>query len=374
MTKEVHIYQKHTQKVPFVTFNPVAQDVVCSGAFTGEIHIWNIITGDTYCQLKANDTPTLIGWNPNGTLVGATTKNKFINIFDPRANKMILNQQINGGFQSAKFAFLDNDTFVTTSWTKSGAKMLKLWDVRKVKEDLASEGEVTSVQIDTSKTVTTPYVDKESKLLYCVGKGEAGIHIFDYNDGTFRKGINFSTSEPALCSVLFNRKCLDYNTLEVDRLARYVNSQKVFYVSFNIPRRNPGFDPSLYPPVEYGEPALTYEQWIGGEIAEPKKKEINSIENKFISKSEVFVKQEIKVEKKTPEDKIKELKGKLAEMSVKLTQLNEENAIIKKQIEEKKSKKGEDPEYEADMKCPKHPKDRINLFCIDEKGKIILII
>ena len=48
--------------------------------------------------------------------------------------------------------------------------MLKLWDVRKVKEDLTCEGEVTSVQIDTSKTVTTPFVDRDSKLLYLISK------------------------------------------------------------------------------------------------------------------------------------------------------------------------------------------------------------
>ena len=341
MTKEVQIYQKHTKKVPFVTFNPVAADVVCSGAFLGELHVWNVIKGETFCELKADDTPTLVSWSPSGTLIGATTKNKFINIFDPRANKMILKHQINEAFQSAKFAFLDNERFVTTSWNKAGAKMLRLWDVRKVKEDLSSEGEVTGVQIDTSKTVSTPFVDRESQLLYSVGKGEAGIHIYDYSDGTFRKGINFSSAEPSICSVLFDRKCLDYNTLEVDRFARYVNSQKVYYVSFNIPRRNPGFDPTLYPPVEYGEPALTYEQWTGGETAEPTKKEINTIENKFVSKVEVFVKQEVKVEKKTPEDRIKELEGKLAEMSVKVNQLTEENAKLKKQIEDKKAKKQE---------------------------------
>ena len=362
MTKEVQIYQKHTKKVPFVTFNPVAADVVCSGAFTGEIHVWNVIKGDTYCQLKADDTPTLLGWNPNGTLIGSTTKNKFMNIFDPRANKMVLKQQINEAFQSAKFAFLDNETFVTTSWTKSGAKMLKLWDVRKVKEDLTSEGEVSSLQIDTSKTVTTPFVDRESKLLYCIGKGEAGIHVFDYNDGTFRKGINYSTSEPALCSVLFDRKCLDYNTLEVNRFARYVNSHKVFYVSFNIPRRNPGFDPTLYPPVEYGEAALTYDQWTGGETAEPKKKEINTIENKFVSKVEVFVKQEVKVVKKTPEENIKELEGKIAEMSVKVNQLTEENAKLKKQIQEKKAKKVKEQK-------PEEPKPKLIIQAEEQKSE-----
>ena len=341
MTQEVQIYQKHLRKVPFVTFNPVASDVVCSGAFLGEIHIWNAIKGDTYVELKADDTPTAVAWNPNGTLVGATTKNKMINIFDPRANKMILKQHINEGFQSAKFAWVDDNSFVTTSWNKGGAKMLKLWDVRKVKEDLSSEGEVTGLQMDTSKTVTTPFVDKESHLLYLVGKGESSIHVYDYSDGTFKKGINFSSTEPSICSVLFDRKCLDYNRLEVDRFARYVNSQKVYYVSFTIPRRNPGFDPSLYPQVECGEAALSYDQWVGGETAEPVKKDINTIENKFVSKVEVFVKQEVKVEKKTPQDKIKELEGKIAEISVKINQLTEENIKLKKQIEAKKAQQQE---------------------------------
>ena len=48
--------------------------------------------------------------------MGAKIKNKFINIFDQRANKIILKHQINETFQSDKLAFLDNERFVTTSW------------------------------------------------------------------------------------------------------------------------------------------------------------------------------------------------------------------------------------------------------------------
>ena len=332
ITQEVQIYQKHTKKVPFVTFNPIASDVLCSAAFNGEIHLWNALKGDTFCELNAEDQPTWVSWSPNGALIGATTKNKFMNVFDPRANKMLFKHQVNEAFQAAKFAWLDNDTFVTTGWNKAGAKLLKLWDVRKVKEDLTSEGEVTSLQIDTSKTVTTPFVDKESKLLFNVGKGEASTHTYDFSDGTLKKGLVAKSTEPSIYSVMFERKCLDYNKNEVDRFARYVNSQKVYYVSFTIPRRNPGFDPTLYPPVECGEAALTYDQWTGGENAEPVKKEINTIENKFVSKVEVFVKQEVKKVEKTPEEKVNELEGKLAEMSVKLNQLEEENAKLKKEL------------------------------------------
>ena len=360
MKQEVQIYQKHTRKVPHVTFNPVASDVICSGAFQGEIHVWNVLKGETYVELKADDTPTMVQWNPNGTLVGATTKNKFMNVFDPRANKMIFKHQINEKIQSAKFAWIDNDSFVTTSWNQSGAKFLKLWDVRKVKGDLSSEGAVTEVKIDSSTTVTTPFVDRESKLIYTIGKGEAGIHTYDYSEGKFKKGIDFSSKEPSISSVMFDRKALDYNTLEIDRFARYVNSKKVYYVTYRIARRNPGYNPALYPPVECGEPALTYDQWVGGQTAEPIKKEINTIGNKFVSNVETFVKQEAKVEKKTPEGRIKELEGKIAEISVKINQITEENIKLKKQIDELKAKKQENSNQQVIEQAPSQETDNQN--------------
>ena len=361
LTQEVQIYQKHMKKVPFVTFNPVASNVVCTGAFLGDLHVWNALTGDSYVELKADETPTCVQWSPNGTLIGATTKKKTINIFDPRANKLIMNHIINEQFQASKFAWLDNEQFVTLGWTKTKAKMMRLWDIRKIKDDLSAESEVTSIKIDSSSTVTTPFVDRESKLVYAIAKGEAMVRTFDYSTGHFVKGIDFSSGEPSISTVMFDRKCLDYNRLEVDRFARYVNSHKVFYVSYTIPRRNPGYDPTLYPPVECGEAALTYEQWVGGETAEPIKKEINTIENKFVSKVENFVKKEVKVEAKSPDSKIKELEGKIAEMSVKINQLTEENAKLRKQIEAKKAQKQQQTQVQEEQ-----PQEQTNQIVQEE--------
>ena len=44
----------------------------------------------------------------------------------------------------------------------------------------------------------------------------------------------------------------------------------------------------------------------------------------------------------------------------------------KENAEHKKEKI--DPIVPIDTKCPEHPKNLINLFCIDEKGKYILYI
>ena len=110
-----------------------------------------------------------------------------------------------------------------------------MWDVRKVKYDLSDEGELTSLQIDTSKTVTIPFVDTETKILYTLGKGEASTHTYDYSEGTLKNGSVTKSTEPSIYTVMWERKCLDYNKNEIDRFARYVNSQKVYYVSFTKP-------------------------------------------------------------------------------------------------------------------------------------------
>ena len=76
--------------------------------------------------------------------------------------------------------------------------------------------------------------------------------------------------------------------MEVDRFVRYLNSQKVYYVNFTIQWRNLEFDPSIYPPIESGEVALTYYQSFDGEAAEPVRKDINIINNKLFLKVMIF--------------------------------------------------------------------------------------
>ena len=88
--KEEQIYNGHSKKVNFVSFNPVAEDVICSGACPREIHVWNITKGENYIKMKADNNPSSISWNPNGSLIGASTCNRYMNIFDPRSKKKLL--------------------------------------------------------------------------------------------------------------------------------------------------------------------------------------------------------------------------------------------------------------------------------------------
>ena len=73
-------------------------------SFQWRNYICNALKVDSYSELNAEDTPTQVFWSPNGSLLGLTTKNKFMNVFDPRTKKLIFKHQIIKAFQSAKFA------------------------------------------------------------------------------------------------------------------------------------------------------------------------------------------------------------------------------------------------------------------------------
>ena len=53
------IYKKHTSKVNFVNFNPVASNIICSSTLFREVHIWDSIKFELYKELpKFENNPT----------------------------------------------------------------------------------------------------------------------------------------------------------------------------------------------------------------------------------------------------------------------------------------------------------------------------
>ena len=91
------------------------------------MHIWNIPKSNTYTEIKLVDNPKSILWNPNGDLIGATLKNKDINIFEPKNNNNKIFSQKVTDFSASTFIWLDDNTFATISWNKEKReKLLKL--------------------------------------------------------------------------------------------------------------------------------------------------------------------------------------------------------------------------------------------------------
>ena len=148
------IYDKNEYKVSFVNFNPISSDVICSCTFNGYIHIWSIEKSDNFMELRTDNNPTMMSWNPNGYLIGSTTK-KIINIFDCRTKKRILKTDINQSSYASKYVWNNDNLFTTISINKNNEKILKLWDMKKLGE------EINSIKLDSSSKKITPFIDRE---------------------------------------------------------------------------------------------------------------------------------------------------------------------------------------------------------------------
>ena len=89
ITKDVHEFDAelkgHTKKLIFSKFHPSSDYTLATSAADSSIRIWDISNQKcmmTYDDLK--NTTTALEWSYNGSLLGLMTKEKTLNILDPR--------------------------------------------------------------------------------------------------------------------------------------------------------------------------------------------------------------------------------------------------------------------------------------------------
>ena len=331
ITNDAQTYTGHKRKVSLVAFNPLAADVIASSSVDYSIQVWNMIKSEVYSLCKIHGAPTSLDWNENGSLIGATDSDKKITVFDPRANKEIFTHVVTDG-RGQKFVWTGNDTFAYTGISKKNEREFKHFDIRKIENN-----ELCRVKIDEQVSLLTPYYDHESKLLYTVGKGEANVNVFDFNEPTPCRCLNFSTGNPASTFCMIDRRNVNYNKNEVDRMAKWNVFNEIMYVSFYVLRREVKYEPSLYPHLPIYDPAMTYEEWTSGENKPQIKKEITEFENKFITRDDKFIKKEIKKAELTPGEKYKKLQDKLIELEQGIQKLEAVNVTMRKRIKEEQA-------------------------------------
>ena len=105
-------YKGHNNKVGFVNFNPIVSSLMCSSTLYGEIHIWDSYKMKLIYEFKTKN-PNSVWWCPNGSLIGISTKNKYLYIYDPRQKNFIFKKQISKTIDTSKFSWLDNNSIAT---------------------------------------------------------------------------------------------------------------------------------------------------------------------------------------------------------------------------------------------------------------------
>ena len=258
-------YKNHEKKVNFVNFNQIASNIMCSCTTNGELHVWDSKQLKTIVENKV-ESPNAISWSPSGSVIGISTKYKNFNIYDPRNKNISFKKKISELYANNRFAWIDDNSIATIGWNSQSNKKLGLLDIRK------PDHFFSSIIVDKESNQTNIFVDPELKLIYSVGKNETSVRTFGYDPGILYKSYEYICSEKNNFSISMNRRYLDKDRLEIDRLIRFTDNKKIYYVSFTFKNfQNIDFNGGIYPSEELSKPRLTSEQWIENQNPEIKK-------------------------------------------------------------------------------------------------------
>jgi len=180
-------YVGHNKKVSFVNFNPIASNIMCSGTSYGEAHVWESNQFKNVWSTRIFSNINDLLWSPNGSLIGITAKNRYFYSFDLRTKAPAFQVQVSALSTNAKFSWIDNNLISAIGWKKNGEKLLSIIDTRKMGGQQNKNRFLSSITIDSYSSLTTPFIDRDLKLIYSVGKEEKTIKIFDYNNDILKK-------------------------------------------------------------------------------------------------------------------------------------------------------------------------------------------
>jgi hypothetical protein len=155
----------------------------------------------------------------------------------------------------------------TTGFSKSSEREYSIWDSANLAEPLRSES------IDTGSGVLFPYYDKDTRMIYVAGKGDANIRYFEVDEE--RPFVHFlsqySSSQPQRGLGWMPKRHLDLAACEVAKCFKLHPKGFVEIVSFTVPRKSTLFQEDIFPPTDVPEPTMSAAEWMEGQNIAPKK-------------------------------------------------------------------------------------------------------
>jgi len=282
MTEPVQTLKGHKRKVGNVKWNPITQNVLATAAQDYEVVIWDVETGQQ--KLKTEGHTAIIqslDWNYNGSLLVSNAKDKSARIVDPRQQTVVHTVESHVGVKGGRALWLGkHDLFLTVGFGKNAMREFKIFDLKNMST------EVTVQQLDNSAGIIMPFYDEDSDLLWLAGKGDGAIRYYEIvPEETGNKIVEpvtaFKSNDPTAAACALPRRYCDVNVNEILRIYK-ITKNTVKPLQFQVPRKSDLFQDDLFPPARGDQPALTKDQWFGGENATPK---LVSLEGGFQSSS-----------------------------------------------------------------------------------------
>ncbi|KAA0706437.1 Coronin-2A [Triplophysa tibetana] len=267
MTQPCKDLLAHGRRVALIEWHPTARDLLLSSAYDYKVFVWCLDTDvcviqTPVCVINTHQQLVLsLNFNPDGSLIATTCKDKKIRIIEPRTGR-VLQESSSTSHRAFKILFLWNvNMLLTTGKSCWNQRQFALWNLEDLSEPVLEE------DLDGGSGVIFPFYDPDTHLLFLAGKGDGNIWYYEVTD--VKPHIHFLAEYhcqfPQRGMGVMPKRGLDVSVCEVFRFYRLVAVRDLLEpLSFCVPHKLGVFHEDIYPLTAANQPALTAHQWLMG--------------------------------------------------------------------------------------------------------------
>ncbi|KAF9442356.1 microtubule binding protein, partial [Macrolepiota fuliginosa MF-IS2] len=250
------------RKIGQVLFHPTASQVLAtvSGEYT--IKLWDLsATEDPRSVLSGHgDAVQSLTFNPTGTLLATTCRDRKLRIFDPRSGgQPVRVTDGHGGIKGSRVVWMgEHDRIATTGFSKMSDRQVGIWEV-------GSLNNSKMMTIDQTAGVMMPFWS-DNNILFLAGKGDGNIRYYEYESDNLFALAEHKSSDPQRGVCFLPRRALNVAECEIAR-AYKLHPSAIEPIAFIVPRKADGFQSDIFPPAPSLEPSLSASEFFNGKLA-----------------------------------------------------------------------------------------------------------
>jgi len=245
------------------------------------------------------DTILSIAWSYDGKLIGSSSKDLMVRLWDPRSNTPLIGEaQGHSAPKLSRVAFLgDTNYFFSVGFNKSSHREFFVYDLKKFDKPILTQ------DVDQGSGIFEPYYDEDINVIMLFAMGDTSVRHYEFDTaGTpaiHHLTTNSLGTSPVNGIAKLPKTMVDVKNVEVAQFLK-LSLDVVERISITVPRtRKDLFQDDIYCDTRSGVSALSAADWFAGKNAKPK---LVSLRPQGMKKLSDEPKQERMVKKFNPDD------------------------------------------------------------------------
>ncbi|KAJ7181071.1 microtubule binding protein [Mycena filopes] len=250
------------RKVGQVLFHPTAANVVASASGEHTVKLWDLANPEDPRAVLGGHADAIqnIAFNPTGTLLATTCRDRKLRLFDPRAGgDAVRITDGHGGIKGSRVVWMgEHDRIATTGFSKMSDRQVAVWET-------GGLGNIKTIVLDQSSGVMMPFWS-DNNILFLAGKGDGNIRYYEYESDTLYALSEHKSSDPQRGLCFLPRRALSVSDCEIARAYKVAGSS-IEPIAFIVPRKADSFQSDIFPPAPSAEPSLSASEFFAGKTA-----------------------------------------------------------------------------------------------------------